>query len=169
MTWISSSQLRFACAMVWGSTLPTPAAYSIAMLTCGAPTTQELSTQYFFSLWWSVATMTGYGNTDSVTDLQAGFSFLTVFLGVAAYVAIIGYVGNVVAELDAVCVPVSLSHVLSLWNCLPDFPHCLMFLCPSVCLSVCVSLHECMSACICTLMTDCCRTPFLSPSLCVPD
>lgn len=61
------------------------------------------TTQYLYSLYWSITTLTtvGYGDITPTNNVEIIFTFMVMFLGVSLYAFVIGNVSAVISTLDA--------------------------------------------------------------------
>lgn len=61
------------------------------------------TTQYLYSLYWSITTLTtvGYGDITPTNNVEVIFTFMVMFLGVSLYAFVIGNVSAVISNLDA--------------------------------------------------------------------
>lgn len=64
---------------------------------------ENTTTQYLYSLYWSITTLTtvGYGDITPQNNIELIFTFMVMFLGVSLYAFVIGNVVAVISSLDA--------------------------------------------------------------------
>ena len=60
-------------------------------------------TQYLYSLYWSVITMTtvGYGDITPGTNIEYIFAIITALIGASLYAFVIGNIASILSNLDA--------------------------------------------------------------------
>eukprot|EP00760_Papus_ankaliazontas_P017586 PhM_4_TR17331/c0_g1_i1/m.65710/K04950/CNGA3; cyclic nucleotide gated channel alpha 3 len=62
---------------------------------------RPLGSQYIRAFYWSFVTMTGYNNTNPLTQLETIFSIFVTMIGISLFATIIGTVGSLVTNLDS--------------------------------------------------------------------
>ena len=62
---------------------------------------RSISSQYIRAFYWSFVTMTGYNNTNPLTQFETIFSICVTMIGISLFATIIGTVGSLVTNIDS--------------------------------------------------------------------